>query len=147
LGEGGDVRFFAVAEGYEDAPEPFRIIAEYIGGYDRETDDCTFVGGDAVSWKDENCRTEEQLQSTAKGRLALERWRAGDDSVHVVTEREVAGRFLLEDRQDAAGREARPDLFRRFQEAMDAGDVSETRRLMEEIRAVGAKLVPELVDL
>jgi hypothetical protein len=132
------MRYYAVTE---IEAEPFRIIAEYIGGYDWETDDCTHVSGDAMNWKREHCRSEAELLDTEEGRLALERWEAGDDSVHLAAEREARRRYELEDRREEAGRAARPDLVSRFDELIDAGDSMEALTVLKEIKAAGGQLI------
>lgn len=136
------MRYFATLEDpearFEGHGVELHVVAEYVGGYERETDGCTMRNGDYIGWSEKHCFTEEELLATEDGRKALAAWRAGDDRVHEVWEREGCLLSDLHDEQERAGFRARPDLFERIQNLREHGTVEEMDAVYEQVRAEGA---------
>lgn len=131
------MRYFAVSEGWGGTPAPLHIISEYVGGLDEATGSLTRRDG-VMDVGRERARSEAELLSTAEGRRALEAWRSGDDSIAQKYEQEALASIRLRDDQEMAGFKARPDLYERWRELIEAHRGDESDELLDEIRAAGA---------
>jgi hypothetical protein len=107
---------------------PLRIVAESV------------AGGPAISWDEEDCLTEHQLQRTPEGLEALESWRRGDDSVYEISESADRALADAEDALFKAGLAARPDLQTRLGGAFSA---DESERTLNEVRRAGAEALDQ----
>jgi hypothetical protein len=128
------MRFFAVEGGERrlGLDGPLRVVAEYVpfGGRNPNR------GGPAVDGDRERHFSEEELLATEEGTLALQAWRAGDDSAWEEYDDASSAADQLEDDIFQAGMDARPDLHARL--GPDLSD-EEHDQVVGQIRRAGAE--------